>query len=140
MTDNMIQWSPGMTLDFIEKQTILAAFRHFRGNKTATATSLGIAIRTLDNKLEKYQQDDKEAKEKQDDRARQREEFSKAQRGLPSEWRAPSQSNGAQAARGLRVEPASEAPEKPSVSVPVGVKVQEVSPKHVANGRSRKGR
>ena len=47
-------WQPGMSLEDIEKIAILKAFDFFRGNKTQTANSLGIAIRTLDSKLEKY--------------------------------------------------------------------------------------
>jgi transcriptional regulator with PAS, ATPase and Fis domain len=50
----MIAWQPGMTLEDMEKQIILKAFRFFNKNKTQTAKSLGIAIRTLDAKLDKY--------------------------------------------------------------------------------------
>ncbi len=52
-----VMWSPGVTLEMIEKQVILIAFRFYRGNKTQTAQSLGIAIRTLEAKLEKYEDD-----------------------------------------------------------------------------------
>lgn len=51
----MISWQPGMTLESIEKQVILKAFSFYQGNKTKTAQSLGIAIRTLDNKLLSYE-------------------------------------------------------------------------------------
>jgi transcriptional regulator with PAS, ATPase and Fis domain len=47
-------WSPGMKLDDVEKETILAAYQYYHQNKTQTAASLGIAIRTLDYKLAKY--------------------------------------------------------------------------------------
>lgn len=50
----MIIWQPGRTLDDIEKEVILKALGFYQGNKTHTARSLGIAIRTLDNKLAKY--------------------------------------------------------------------------------------
>jgi hypothetical protein len=50
----MIFWQPGVTLEEIEKQVILKAFSCFQGNKTQTARSLGIAVRTLDSKLEQY--------------------------------------------------------------------------------------
>ena len=50
----MINWQPGITLEEIEKQVILKALEFYQGNKTKTALSLGIAVRTLDNKLEKY--------------------------------------------------------------------------------------
>jgi hypothetical protein len=48
-------WQPGMKLDEIEKMVILKAFQFFHGNKTQTANSLGIAVRTLDAKLKKYE-------------------------------------------------------------------------------------
>lgn len=47
-------WSPGRTLDDLEKEVILHAYKFYGYNKTKTASSLGIAIRTLDNKLEHY--------------------------------------------------------------------------------------
>lgn len=47
-------WQPGVTLDQVEKEVILKALSFYHGNKTVTARALGIAIRTLDNKLEKY--------------------------------------------------------------------------------------
>jgi len=48
-----INWQPGVTLEDIELQVIDKAYRFFEGNKTKTANALGIAIRTLDNKLSK---------------------------------------------------------------------------------------
>lgn len=47
-------WQPGNSLEEIEKAAILAAFRFCAENKTKTAQCLGIAVRTLDNKLEQY--------------------------------------------------------------------------------------
>ncbi len=49
-----MNWQPGVSLAEVEKRTILAALKFFQGNKTRTAQSLDIAIRTLDNKLELY--------------------------------------------------------------------------------------
>lgn len=49
-----VNWVPGMTLDEMEKHCILAAFRFYRENKTQTSIALGISVRTLDTKLEKY--------------------------------------------------------------------------------------
>lgn len=51
---NNTEWSPGVTLDELEKAVIEKAMRYYEGNKTRTASSLGIAIRTLDNKLARY--------------------------------------------------------------------------------------
>lgn len=50
-----MNWSPGRTLEDVEKDIILHAFKFYGYNKTRTAESLGIAIRTLDNKLAKYE-------------------------------------------------------------------------------------
>jgi hypothetical protein len=55
-----IVWSPGVTLNDIEKAAIIKAFRFFGNNKTATAAALGISIRTLDNKLERYAEEAKQ--------------------------------------------------------------------------------
>lgn len=49
-----ILWTPGMTLEQIEKHVIQKAFIHYRENKTATAKALGISVRTLDTKLQQY--------------------------------------------------------------------------------------
>lgn len=47
-------WCVGMTLDDVEKEAIVKAYKFYHGNKTQTAKSLGIAIRTLDAKLDRY--------------------------------------------------------------------------------------
>lgn len=47
-------YSPGITLEQIEREAILAALRHFRGNRTATARALGISARTLTTRIKDY--------------------------------------------------------------------------------------
>jgi transcriptional regulator with PAS, ATPase and Fis domain len=47
-------WSPGKTLDDIERNVILTALSYHSGNRTHTARALGISIRTLRNKLADY--------------------------------------------------------------------------------------
>jgi two-component system response regulator FlrC len=47
-------WSPGRTLDDIERNVILEALQYHSGNRTHTARALGISIRTLRNKLADY--------------------------------------------------------------------------------------
>ncbi len=49
-----MSWQPGNTLEDVEKDAILKAFQYHNGNKTHTAKSLGISIRTLDAKIERY--------------------------------------------------------------------------------------
>ncbi len=47
-------WSPGETLNDIERMVILQALGYHQGNRTHTAKALGISIRTLRNKLAEY--------------------------------------------------------------------------------------
>jgi DNA-binding NtrC family response regulator len=47
-------WTPGQTLNDIERTVILGALEHHKGNRTHTARALGISIRTLRNKLSDY--------------------------------------------------------------------------------------
>lgn len=47
-------WNPGETLTDIERNVILEALKYHQGNRTHTAKSLGISIRTLRNKLAEY--------------------------------------------------------------------------------------
>ena len=75
-------WSPGMTLDAVERDAIESALRFYRGNKTATARALGIAVRTLDNKLDQYAKEDDAQKAASDERARARAEELARARGL----------------------------------------------------------
>lgn len=48
--------NPLMTLDYVEKQHILATLSYHQGDKTATANSLGIVLSTLYRKLSQYEQ------------------------------------------------------------------------------------
>lgn len=70
----MVTWCPGMTLGDMERHVIEAAFRYHRSNKTATAAALGISVRTLDNKLEKYAEEEEAHKAAEAERAHQRAE------------------------------------------------------------------
>lgn len=158
MHNNMVNWSPGITLETIERQVILAAYRHFRGNKTATANSLGIAIRTLDNKLEKYQGDDATMEKNDAERKANADEFLKRSRGFQTgvdgavvplverriydtpkrdEKRA---SNGSEPEAGLRMESASDDSAQQPMPLPLGKEVQSMSSKHAAGNRNGKRR
>lgn len=59
-------WQPGMTLEDIERSAIEKAYSFYRNNKTQTSKALGIAVRTLDSKLAKYQEIDDAKKERLD--------------------------------------------------------------------------
>ncbi len=61
MTDGSSLFRPGVTLKQVEKEFVLGAYQFFHGNKTATASALGVSVRTIDNKLERYEKDDASA-------------------------------------------------------------------------------
>jgi len=44
-------------IDDIEREHILTSLQHFNGNKSKTSTALGITLKTLYNKLNKYQKE-----------------------------------------------------------------------------------
>ncbi|MDX1392142.1 MAG: helix-turn-helix domain-containing protein [Rheinheimera sp.] len=50
----------GVPLEHLEKAAILNTLQQNAGNKTDTAEQLGISVKTLYNKLEKYQQSEPE--------------------------------------------------------------------------------
>jgi DNA-binding NtrC family response regulator len=50
----MITWTPGKTLESIEREAIALALSHFKGNKTHAARALGICLRTLRLKIARY--------------------------------------------------------------------------------------
>lgn len=138
MTEGIIIWSPGVTLESIEKQVIQKAFVHFKQNKTATASALGISIRTLDNKFEKYEAESKEAREGDERRRREKDTFLARARG-----NAPAQydtSNGKASLLGNGVEPTPIASAKPALSVSERKEVQSMPPQQIAAGGARKNR
>ena len=53
----MMDYNTTMTLEQVEKNHILEVLRYNQNNKTRTALSLGIAVNTLNSKLEKYDAD-----------------------------------------------------------------------------------
>lgn len=77
----VINWTPGVTLDDIEKQVIVKAFRFYRGNKTQCSNALGISIRTLDTKLERYESDGKADRDREESDRISRAAFLARQRG-----------------------------------------------------------
>lgn len=64
MNGAAVNWTVGMTLDLLERLVIQKAYRFYRFNKVATASSLGIDAKTLYNKLERYEMEDELEREK----------------------------------------------------------------------------
>lgn len=134
--NQQIIWSPGITLDDIEEQVIQKALTHFRGNKAQVAAALGISVRTVDNKLEKYELARAEERAKEDERKRTRAEQLARARGIHSVH--PSASYGPETQQGIRLESTSYAPTQPKVPVSVRSEVQEMLSGPATEGRARK--
>lgn len=143
--DNSVFWSPGMKLEDLERLVIEKAYKHYRENKTATANSLGISIRTLDSRLDKYEMDAIEEEHRNGEREIERRRLLDRSRGIVTEGSfyesqiqvAP---HGYDAGGRVRAEPIANASEKPSMPMPVGEKVQEVLPSRASGDRSGKRR
>lgn len=125
-------WNPGMTLEYVEKMTIQQAYRFYRGNKTQTANSLGIAIRTLDSKLERYEQDERDYNQRIETARAERADYIARARGTYSR-------NIPGPGARLPVEPAAQAPAQHAVPVSERTEVQEVLSRKASVGRPRKG-
>lgn len=70
-----VTWQPGLTMAALEREVILAAFRFYDGNKTATARALDLDIKTISTRLEKYADDDVKAEAARVDEVKKAEEL-----------------------------------------------------------------
>lgn len=149
-----VVWTLGNTLDQMERNAIQIAFKFFQGNKTQTSISLGISIRTLEAKLEKYANDDKSERQRATHDANGNDEWSKRARGLSPPLatseierrindsnrvaKEPEEStDDVDPGTGLRVEPAVEIPAQQSMPVSVEKEVQSVLPKQASQGGNK---
>lgn len=80
---NQITWTPGTPLRELQYRVIEAAYSFYGGNKTATANSLGISVRTLDTKLEAIESQKVSDKLRWEEARTARELFLARQRGNP---------------------------------------------------------
>jgi hypothetical protein len=143
MNNNLVpnfnmNWVPGITLEEMEKQTILQAYRFYRSNKTQTAQALGIAIRTLDNKLEKYEADGKAREEREAGYEAQRQATLNRMRGIiPTETLQTHGQAMAETAPRVHVQPAQESAEKHELPLSKPKEIQSVLPRQTASSGQR---
>lgn len=141
---HQIVWTPGVALEALIQQVVEAAMAHYRGNKTATAQSLGIAIRTLDSRLEKYAKEKVEFEERAADARSERQKFQARQRAIPAGARWDTSATpsiyapGLQAESGVLPQSLANASAKHAVPVPERQEVQSVLPSASASRGSRK--
>lgn len=121
----MYAWMPGQTLESIEKTAILQAMKFYRGNKSQTALSLGMGLRTLDMKLEKYDAEQRDSAEQRAKAIAIRTEFLRRAKGLPQENRS-TLITAVDTTTRMAVEPTHAAPSEHQVSVSERKEVQEM--------------
>ncbi len=138
MSYDAIFWSPGTTLEEVEAQVISKAYQFYRGNKSATARSLGIAIRTLDDKLVKLKLDEEARNATAEERKIAAARRLRQARGLePADaWQATA-NGGTQAEAGLGEESVAVAASQRSVPMPQRKEIQDVPSSRHANGNTR---
>lgn len=138
-------WVPGITLDSIERSTIMAALKFYRGNVAQTAIALGVTEKTIRNKVEKYEADEKL---RADANAFQRIEQGRIldrmrginvnedqTRGVP-----PNEQKSFEANSGIQIQPLKEVPPKQSLPVPERKEVQGMLHKSASGSGHRKSR
>lgn len=80
---DLVIWSPGISLEQIEKQVILKALSFYHKDKVAVSNSLKISISALENKLAQYEKDAaQEAQVLSEVRSREAD-FQLRSRGMP---------------------------------------------------------
>ena len=136
---NEIFWMPGMTLEALEQAVIQKAYRFYRNNKTATAQALGISVRTLDNKLERYEMTAIEGEAAHDARKLESDRQLARARGLAPVTETV-QVPSVATAQGLHVQPPSQTTAESAVSMSKRPEIQEVSPRQAIAGGSNRRR
>ena len=138
--NDMIFWTPNMSLAELEKRVIIRCLDKNRGNKTMTANELGIAVRTIDNKLKEYAEHDRKfAEERELDRIKQLEYLDRARGIKAGDYGSfSSPKKGAEIlhgpVEGLRVESALEAPKEQQMPMQERKEVQGVLSSNSSKG------
>lgn len=132
-------WSPGMKLEYLEKMAIEEALKFYRGNKTQTAAALGIAIRTLDAKLEIYENERIENERRQEQFRKEREAFIARSKGNAPAIEFVHSPNQGPAQR-FHVEPTAQISTEQTLPMQERQEVQKVLPSTTPGHRQRRSR
>ncbi len=132
---SQIIWSPGMTLEAVERQVIQKAIQFYHDNRQLTAASLGISPPTLNARILKYEAEDSAAKHVQD-RQRRKEAHHLARARGQTVAAFEDTDSGSEADAWLYEESAAEDSEESKMSMSERPKVQSVLHKQAANVRA----
>ncbi len=131
-----INWTPGQTLEDVEKIVIQKAYIYFSKNKSATARGLGISLRTLDNKFEKYEEDDRKNKQDDERREKERREWNDRARGISPSHGHKEEKDCATTRNG--VESSQESSTEPTMPMQKSEEVQAVLPSQTTDLRPKR--
>lgn len=133
----IIQWSPGVSLEMIEKQVILKAWHWYRGNKTQCSISLGINIRTLERKLDEYEKQETARRDQESTETIKRAEALDRARGIVRNESGETRILGTYS--GVQEQPAFEVPAQQPLPLPQHQEVQSLlSKQNPVNGAQRR--
>lgn len=122
-------WTPGVTLDALERQVIVNAYQAFGRNKTATANALGISVRTLDSKLEVFEAETRREIEYHESQKQREIEFLARCRGTrPEIVNEEPKPFGVEAKKGDDMESVTKLTAQHAVSMSKRPEIQKVSP------------
>lgn len=126
----------GMTEEALIQAVTLYTLQWFRGNKTQAAHTLGINVKTIDNRLERYENERKLAEQNDTERKRTNVELLNRMRGTPGQTIAQVPTDIFSPGTGIYVESAPQVPAQQPVPVPQRQEVQKVLPQHnTASGK-----
>lgn len=75
MLDPILQWHPSLRGDALERWNIERHLNYHNGVKAKAAYAIGINVRTLETKLDKYAIDDSESTHREQQRKKEKEDF-----------------------------------------------------------------
>lgn len=88
--NNVIAWSPGVSLASIEKQVILKALQFYHKDRVQTAQALRLPLETLEERLETYETEKREDERKLNEMRERESEFQMRSRGISMPTPSPS--------------------------------------------------
>lgn len=148
--NDLITWSPGITLESIEKQVILKAFKFYRENAAQTAIALGVSDKTVRNKIEQYQKEEKDNELRAIEQREKELEFQRRARGVgiaqPNGYDAnvarfeKEKSERLRSETGLSMESSAQASQEYAVPMQEREEVQGVSSQKSRPGRPKRNR
>lgn len=80
--NQQIIWTPGVTLEDIQRQVIVKALQFYKQDKAQTAISLQMTPKALEKKLEQYEKEQREHEMRREEVRKKEADFRLRARGM----------------------------------------------------------